>query len=89
MSCRALGRGVEDAFLHGIATVAAERGAVYLQAQYVEGPRNAQVKAFLARNGFQEETPNNWMRALLDVPTLPSHVRFGMRENRAVRELVP
>jgi hypothetical protein len=47
------------------------------------------VKAFLARNGFQEETPNSWMRALLDVPTLPSHVQFGMRENGAVRELVP
>ena len=76
MSCRALGRGVEDAFFHGIATTAVEIGASALVAPHVEGPRNGQIKDFLTRCGFAEIHPHRWTRSLRDVPKLPAHVQF-------------
>jgi FkbH-like protein len=76
MSCRALGRGVEDAFLHGIASVAAQGSARRLTAPYVEGPRNQQVRAFLVRSGFTEAPANIWHRSLGELPPLPPHVHF-------------
>lgn len=76
MSCRALGRGVEDAFFHGIATTAVEIGASAIVAPHVEGPRNAQIKDFLTRCGFEETQPHRWTRPLRDLPELPAHVRF-------------
>jgi FkbH-like protein len=76
MSCRALGRGAEDAFLHGIAVTAARDGATRLIARYVEGARNAQMEDFLARSGFEEFEPDMWSRPLDSLPPLPGHVRF-------------
>jgi FkbH-like protein len=80
ISCRALGRGVDDAFLHGVAQVAATRGARALVAAYVEGPRNGQVREFLARGGFTETTLHTWHRPLASLPGLPSHVRFELSD---------
>ncbi len=76
MSCRALGRGVEDAFLYGIADMAAQAGVSSLVARFVAGPRNGQVRDFLVRSGFRETEPNLWIRSLADLPTLPEHVEF-------------
>ena len=79
MSCRALGRGVEDAFMHGIAAVAARQHASTLRARFIEGPRNAQVKTFLAGRGFDEIQPHVFSRTLDELPPLPAHVRFADR----------
>jgi FkbH-like protein len=79
ISCRALGRGVEDAFLHGIAAVAAGQGASRLLTRYVEGPRNAQVRTFLTRCGFDEIERNVFSRPLDELPVLPTHVHFQER----------
>jgi predicted enzyme involved in methoxymalonyl-ACP biosynthesis len=76
MSCRALGRGVEDAFLYGIATAAARQGASKLVAPYVAGPRNAQIKPFLARHGFAEVQSDVFSLPLEEVAPLPAHVRY-------------
>lgn len=76
LSCRALGRGVEDAFLYGIAEVAAHQGASTLVAPFVPGPRNGQVREFLSRSGFEEMEPNSWVLSLSDLPALPKHVEF-------------
>ena len=64
MSCRALGRGVEDAFLHGIATAVAEAGGTMLVAPYLPAPRNQQVREFLAAAGFAEIRRNLWAISL-------------------------
>jgi len=53
MSCRVLGRGVEDAFLAHIAGAAADRGARRLRGIYIPTPRNSQVATFYAERGFQ------------------------------------
>ncbi len=76
MSCRVLGRGVEDAFLHAIASAAAAQGASRLVAPFVEGPRNHLVKDFLVRSGFRENQPNTWVLPLAEAPDLPKHVRW-------------
>jgi FkbH-like protein len=80
MSCRALGRGVEDAFLYGVAAVAARWGASKLVARYIEGPRNAQIRPFLARHGFTEVHSDVFSLPLEEVSPLPAHVQFIDRE---------
>jgi FkbH-like protein len=52
LSCRVLGRRVEDAFLAFLAERARERGARTLVGRYVESPRNEQVRSFYADRGF-------------------------------------
>jgi FkbH-like protein len=52
LSCRALGRGVEDASLAFCREVAMARGHKRLLATFVRGPRNAQVLEYLRRSGF-------------------------------------
>ncbi len=79
MSCRALGRGVEDAFLHGVAAAAVRQGASKLFARYVEGPRNNQVRAFLVRHRFNEVQSHVFVLPLDELPPLPPHVRFRER----------
>lgn len=76
MSCRALGRGVEDAFLAGMAALAAGQGATRLVAPYIEGKRNAMVLDYLRRSGFAEEEPGRWVLPIDRPPALPAHVTF-------------
>jgi FkbH-like protein len=76
MSCRALGRGVEDAFLHGIAAAASRRGAARLTADFVAGPRNQLAREFLLRKGFVETGSSRWELSLAQLPELPLHVEF-------------
>lgn len=52
MSCRALGRGVETAFLALCAQAAAEKGASTITASYVPTQKNGQVATFYQRHGF-------------------------------------
>jgi FkbH-like protein len=54
LSCRVLGRRVEDAFLAFLAERARERGARWLVGRYVESPRNEQVRSFYAERGFED-----------------------------------
>lgn len=55
MSCRALGRGFEEALLAEAWRVAAEElGARELHAQWLDNGRNAQVREFLQRIGVRE-----------------------------------
>jgi FkbH-like protein len=76
MSCRVLGRGVEDAFLHAMGEVGRLQGAKKLVAPYLAGPRNAQIRDFLLRVGFNEASPDLWELAISDLPALPAHIEF-------------
>lgn len=55
LSCRVLGRRIEDGLLAFIARRAVARGATALRVPYVATPRNGGVKAFLLRRGFIEQ----------------------------------
>ncbi|MFN2431250.1 MAG: HAD-IIIC family phosphatase [Gemmatimonadota bacterium] len=52
VSCRVLGRGVEQAFLAEMAGRARSLGAARLVAEFRPGPRNAPAREFLMRSGF-------------------------------------
>ena len=74
MSCRALGRGIEQALLHVVVELALAHGASCLRAAWVDGPRNSPALAFLRESGFVEESDGSFA-ARLDRPfELPSHV---------------
>jgi FkbH-like protein len=88
MSCRVLGRGAEDAFLHAMARTAAAKGAARLVAPFVPGPRNQLMKDFLARSGFRETQPNTWVLPVTEIPPLPKHIRWvGGKEQVAVQSV--
>lgn len=74
LSCRALGRGVEDAFLHGLCAVAADSGASRLRAPAVEGPRNAPARDFFAARASRAE--DAFELDLARAPQVPQHVAF-------------
>jgi FkbH-like protein len=52
LSCRVLGRRVEDAFLHMLAERARERGVRHLVGRYIPTPKNGQVASFYPDRGF-------------------------------------
>ena len=54
MSCRVMGRGVEDAFLSYLAELAAARGATRVRGVYVRTSKNNPVATFYADHGFSE-----------------------------------
>lgn len=56
LSCRALGRGVEDAMLAFVRELAHRRGHESVHTDYVRGPRNQQILEFLERTGFKRTT---------------------------------
>jgi FkbH-like protein len=76
LSCRALGRGVEEAFLHGICSAARANGAEYLLAPYAEGPRNQPVLEFFRNLGCKELPEQRFVLDLKDLPPIPSHLNF-------------
>ncbi|MEY4231709.1 MAG: hypothetical protein RLZZ362_2558 [Actinomycetota bacterium] len=55
LSCRVLGRGVEDSLLVEVERLSAERGWTALSARFVPTARNAVASSFLARVGFRLE----------------------------------
>ena len=63
MSCRVLGRGVEEAILSVISTQAKLRGATMLEGRYRPSAKNQMVAAFYAQRGFAEEAPGLWRTA--------------------------
>jgi FkbH-like protein len=60
LSCRLLGRCVEDAFLAALARRAHERGAHTLLGAYEPTDRNAQVADFLSDHGFTAAGERRW-----------------------------
>jgi FkbH-like protein len=58
LSCRVLGRRIEDAFLAFLAERARTRGARALKGRYLPTPKNAQVARFYPVRGFAETGEN-------------------------------
>jgi FkbH-like protein len=52
LSCRVLGRRIEDAFLHVLAERARERGVRHLVGRYIPTAKNGQVASFYPDRGF-------------------------------------
>jgi FkbH-like protein len=67
MSCRVLGRQVEEATLNLVAAEAGRRGAARIVGDYIPSPRNGMVAAHYQRLGFTaaETTPDGTIRSVL------------------------
>lgn len=77
LSCRALGRGVEQAVLHGLCRRARQQGIRELRAHFVVAPRNAPVLEFFRRQGWHEQG-EDFVGDLEALPALPAHVQLSM-----------
>jgi FkbH-like protein len=77
MSCRVLGRGVEDAFVASLAHGARTLACTKLRGRYVSTPRNGLVKDLYSRLGFvQDAGSEEWIASLQAVPPAPGHVQL-------------
>ena len=52
LSCRVLGRGIEDEFLKCVCRMMKKQGLRTLRAEYSPSPKNGQVAGFYVKNGF-------------------------------------
>lgn len=76
MSCRALGRGVEDSLLHAAGQLVSAENAATLRIPFVTGPRNSVAADFLIKAGLRESSPGMWEIAVRDIPALPPYVQL-------------
>lgn len=73
LSCRALGREVENSLIYGIQKIAKLHKLDTITASYTKGPRNQQVEKFLNSVGFVLE--NNTLTLLeSNYLSLPTHI---------------
>jgi FkbH-like protein len=84
MSCRVLGRGVEQALLAGVADCARQAGVETLRGSYVASSRNGLVADYYPERGFEPEVADAgadeaWWRCLVaDVAPAPGHVQLEL-----------
>jgi FkbH-like protein len=89
LSCRVIGRGVEDALLYACLKTAKLRGASVAQGKYIKTKKNALVADFYSRRGFtMDKTAGDKTVYSFDlthaIPTAPDHisvVTFGELES--------
>jgi predicted enzyme involved in methoxymalonyl-ACP biosynthesis len=78
MSCRVLGRRVEDAFLSFLGDRARARGAHHLAGRYLPTPKNAQVERFYPDRDF-EATGEGAYRLDLSAQAMPAPPEIALR----------
>ena len=85
LSCRALGRGVEDVFISFIKNIARSRGYQHLSGKYIKSEKNTQVSNFYERAGFAQikkiDHESDWLLALGDnVDVGPQWIKVNIIE---------
>lgn len=78
LSCRVLGRGVESAFLAGLAAEAQAADAKTIEAAFIPSLKNAPSAGFLPAHGFTELSDNRWEIAIETVPANPSFISLSI-----------
>jgi FkbH-like protein len=82
MSCRALGRGIEEAVLTGILREISARGGKRLVARYMAGPRNQPALSFLRKAGFSERAGGLFTLDVRGDLAIPPHIDWVVRQQR-------
>ena len=77
MSCRVLGRGVEEATLHGLTTIILAEGGSRLAGPVVIGPRNQPILEFLSKSGFETQGEQPQMLKVAACFPLPEHIDWN------------
>ncbi|MGW3623259.1 HAD-IIIC family phosphatase [Streptomyces sp. NPDC000880] len=83
VSCRVLGRGIEDAVLAGLLYAARDAGLPAVHALWRQGAANEAQRAFCPAHGFETTSQTGcaicYRHALEQLPPVPSHVRLRLR----------
>jgi FkbH-like protein len=79
ISCRVLGRGVEQAFLCTLFDFAYHKNLKAILAPYRSGPRNGQVKTFLSKMGFSPKQSDDLEAQVTNAPEKPGYVKMQVR----------
>ena len=76
MSCRALGLGIEEAFLGVLAGQLAAAGHASMAGRLQLTPANVACRQVFSRNGFgpSDRDPAGWTRSLATPPSIPAHL---------------
>jgi len=73
LSCRVMGRKVEDAILSTILQKAKDDGVQKINGNYIPTKKNMPCEKFLAENGFKKEN-NIWSYSLNNKIKIPQHL---------------
>jgi FkbH-like protein len=86
MSCRALGLGIEDAFLAHIANRLSKQNGMALHGRLKATDANTACRQLYSRNGFIQERndPVLWSRSLGSPVVLPAHIFLSAPAEEAV-----
>lgn len=76
LSCRVMGRGVEEVMLSTVAQKAKDVGCGEVQLEYVPTPRNNPMKDWLLAHPLLAENGNYFQLRLLQEISVPDHVRI-------------
>lgn len=76
MSCRALGRGVEQYFLCTLFDFADQKNLKMIIAPYRSGSQNQQVKTFLLKMGFSSQQSDILEAEVGNAPQKPRHIEM-------------
>ena len=79
MSCRVLGRNVEEAFLAAVAEAARRGGAAALVGTYVPSAKNQMVATFYPDRGFLPTREFEWMSDIQQIAPWPDYIRGGLQ----------
>ncbi|MBD2567496.1 HAD-IIIC family phosphatase [Anabaena lutea] len=79
ISCRALGRGVEQSFLVSIFDLAEQQGLKTIIAPYCSGQRNEQVKTFLLKMGFSQNQSSVLKAQVANAPEKLGYIKMQLR----------
>lgn len=87
MSCRALGLGIEDAFLAWLSNRLGAANMTQMLGNLQSTDLNAACREFYSRNGFalSAENPTVWSRSLASPLPIPPHVSLSIFDRDEVR----
>jgi FkbH-like protein len=83
MSCRVLGRGVEQFALNTLVEKAREMGLKRITGEYLPTPKNGMVKEHYSKLGFSARANNRWELEIADYVDRPVNIAGDKIENDA------
>ena len=77
LSCRALGKGLEDAMIAWIVNYSRNQGVDCLCGEIIETPRNTPVRDIYNKLGFTEEESGKWCFKTFNNIDVPAFIKIG------------
>lgn len=85
LSCRVIGRGIEQLMLSVIADIAQARGVRYLRGEFFATAKNRPAAGFYERAGFAKDGDSTFVASLADQSfRAPSHIRCAFSASTPV-----